>query len=139
MTAPIVVGVDQSDTARRAALTAANLASALGAPLHLVMAVSRTRSGGVASGGDQFHVDWLSTAEQFLDGFVGELRTTPVTRAISVKDPATAMCEEAEKLSAQMIVVGNRRVQGISRVLGSIASDVLKHAPCDVLIANTTS
>ncbi len=139
MTAPIVVGVDQSDTARRAALTAANLASALGAPLHLVMAVSRTRSGGVAGGGDQFHVDWLSTAEQFLDGFVGELRTTPVTRAISVKDPATAMCEEAEKLSAQMIVVGNRRVQGISRVLGSIASDVLKHAPCDVLIANTTS
>ena len=37
-----------------------------------------------------------------------------------------------------MIVVGNRRVQGVSRVLGSIASDVLRRAPCDVLIVNTT-
>jgi nucleotide-binding universal stress UspA family protein len=139
MTAPIVVGVDKSDTARRAAFTAANLASALQAPLHLVMAVSRTRSGSVATGGDQFHVDWLSSAEQFLDAFVGELGTSPITRAISLKDPAAAICEEADKVSAQLIVVGNRRVQGLSRVLGSIASDVLKQAPCDVLIANTTS
>ena len=45
----IIVGVDRSDTARRAAFTAATLAAALGKPLHLVMAVSRTRplSGGV--------------------------------------------------------------------------------------------
>lgn len=138
MTAPILVGMDESDTARRAAFTAAKLASALGAPLHLVMAVSRSRSERVGSGGEQWHVDWLSTAEQFLDAFVGELHTSPITRAISLKDPATAMCEEAEKVGAQLIVVGNRRVQGISRVLGSIASDVARQAPCDVLIANTT-
>ena len=48
------------------------------------------------------------------------------------------MCKEAAELDALMIVVGNRRVQGVSRVLGSIANDVLKQAPCDVLIANTT-
>jgi nucleotide-binding universal stress UspA family protein len=48
------------------------------------------------------------------------------------------MCEEARRLEARMIVVGNRRVQGAARVLGSIASDVAKHAPCDVYIANTT-
>jgi nucleotide-binding universal stress UspA family protein len=48
------------------------------------------------------------------------------------------MCEEARRLGARIIVVGNRRVQGASRVLGSIASDVAKQAPCDVLIVNTT-
>jgi nucleotide-binding universal stress UspA family protein len=38
-----------------------------------------------------------------------------------------------------MIVVGNRRVQGISRVLGAIATDVARRASCDVLISDTTS
>ena len=32
-----------------------------------------------------------------------------------------------------MIVVGNKRVQGAARVLGSIAGDVAKRAPCNVL------
>ena len=37
-----------------------------------------------------------------------------------------------------MIVVGNRRVQGATRVLGSIANDVARQAPCNVLIVHTT-
>jgi nucleotide-binding universal stress UspA family protein len=49
------------------------------------------------------------------------------------------LCEEAERLDARTIVVGNRRVQGISRVLGSVASDVTRQAPCAVLIANTSN
>jgi nucleotide-binding universal stress UspA family protein len=69
---------------------------------------------------------------------MGELPAKPVTRAVCVADPATALCQEAEKVNARMIIVGNRRVQGISRVLGAIATDVARHAPCDVLIANTT-
>ena len=36
-----------------------------------------------------------------------------------------------------MIVVGNKRVQGLARVLGSVASAVAQHAPCDVYIAKT--
>lgn len=30
-----------------------------------------------------------------------------------------------------MVVVGNKRVQGMARVLGSVASAVAKDAPCD--------
>jgi nucleotide-binding universal stress UspA family protein len=37
-----------------------------------------------------------------------------------------------------MIVVGNRRVQGVTRVLGSIPLDVAKQAPCNVFIVHTT-
>jgi nucleotide-binding universal stress UspA family protein len=135
----IIVGVDRSDTARRAAFTAAALAASLDKPLHLVMAVSRTKplSGGV--GADSFHTDWLSAAEQFLDALSGELPTTRITRTISLSDAATAMCDEAERLKATMIVVGNRRVQGMARVLGAIATDVARQAPCNVLVAHTTA
>ena len=137
MTQPIVVGVDQSDTARRAALRAAELANALGAPLHLVMAASPGRADGLATETGH-HVDWLAGAEQFLDSLTGELKVASVTHAVVDADPATAMCDEADRLGAQMIVVGNKRVQGISRVLGAIGLDVARRASCDVLISDTT-
>ena len=38
---------------------------------------------------------------------------------------------------AELIVVGNRRTQGIGRVLGSVAVSVAAHAPCDVYIVKT--
>ncbi len=136
----IIVGVDRTETARRAAFAAAKLASAFGRALHVVMAVNGRSTKEVAVGGsDRWHVDSLSTAEQFLDALIGELPTTPITRAVSLKDPATALCEEADRLDARVIVVGNRRVQGVARVLGAVATDVARRAPCDVLIANTTS
>ena len=40
-------------------------------------------------------------------------------------------------MDARMIVVGNRRMHGIGRVLGSVANSVAHNAPCDVYIANT--
>lgn len=136
----IIVGVDQSETARRAAFAAAKLASACGKSLHVVMAVSRRKSVDVAVGGsDRWHLDSLTNAEQFLDALIGELPAAPITCAVSLQDPATALCEEAERLEAEMIVVGNRRVQGAGRLLGAVATDVARRAPCDVLIANTTN
>ncbi len=133
----IVVGAYNSETARRAVFAAAKLAADTHRPLHLVIAVSPKRSAGEV-GPDQWHSDWLTEAEQFLDGLIGELDVSPVTRAIVVKDPAGALCEEATRLGASVIVVGNVRVQGASRVLGSVANGVARHAPCDVLIVNTT-
>lgn len=138
MNRPIVVGVDQSETARRAAFRAAEVATALNAPLHLVMAANPGRADGLAT--ETGHrVDWLAGAEQFLDALTGELKVSTTTQAVVADDPATAMCDEAERVHAQMIVVGNRRVQGISRVLGAIATDVARRASCDVLISDTTS
>lgn len=135
----VVVGVDRSDTARRAAVAAAELAAAYGSNLHVVMCVDRGSSINVGVGSDQFRSDWLTEADQFLADLARELGHDQITHAIGDKDPATALCDEAARIGAKVIVVGNRRVQGVSRVLGSIASDVLKKAPCDVLIANTTA
>ena len=134
----IVVGIDRSDTARHAAEKAAELAKALDVTLHLVMCVDRGSTVSVAVGSDHFRSDWLAESEQFLDDVGRKLARDHYTRAAIVGDPAKVMCDEAKRLDASIIVVGNRRVQGASRVLGSIASDVAKHASCDVLIVNTT-
>lgn len=66
-----------------------------------------------------------------------EPRAQRTSRSARLTDPATALCDEAERLEASIIVVGNRGVQGAARLLGSVATDVARRAPCDVLIANT--
>ena len=133
----VVVGIDRSDTARRAAEAAAELATAYGANLHIVMCVERTKSVDVSVGSDRFHADWLTDADQFLDAVGWKLQAPSITRTVGLGDPASMLCEEAQRLQARTIVVGNRRVQAVSRVLGSVASDVTRRSPCDVLVAQT--
>jgi nucleotide-binding universal stress UspA family protein len=133
----IVVGVDQTDTARAAAQRAAELAAALNVNLHVVMCVERRKTVEMNVGGDQFHTDWIADAELALGDIVRQLKSEQTTTSVGVGDPAKSLCDEAERLDAQIIVVGNRRVQGVSRVLGSVAGDVTKNAPCDVLVVNT--
>ena len=132
----IVVGADRSDSARRAIESAAQLAADLDAPLHVVMCVSGT-SESVTIDGERRQVDTVQSAKDYLAAL--ELGASPpgITTHVSYQDPATEICAEAERLGAQIVVVGNRRVQGISRVLGSVAADVMRSAPCDVLIAYT--
>jgi nucleotide-binding universal stress UspA family protein len=133
----IIVGIDRSETAHRAAITAAELAAAHRTNLHLVMCIDRTKPVNMTVGGDVFHTDSVSDAEQFLASVASGLPHDSITHAVGFSSPAKMLCEEAERLDARTIVVGNRRVQGMSRVLGSVASDVTRQAPCSVLIANT--
>ena len=51
--------------------------------------------------------------------------------------PAKALVSEAERREADLIVVGNVRMQGLGRVLGSVGNDVAHNAPCSVLIIKT--
>jgi nucleotide-binding universal stress UspA family protein len=135
----IVVGVDRSESARRAALAAAELAAAYRTNLHVVMCVERRSPVEVGVGSERFRADWLAEAEQFLADLVRSLPHDATTYGVGIGDPATTLCDEAKRLNARAIVVGNRRVQGAARVLGSVAGDVTRRAPCDVLVANTTA
>jgi nucleotide-binding universal stress UspA family protein len=135
----IVVGVDRSSTARKAAERAATLAAQLGADLHIVMCAEREKGIQLNVGSDEFHSDWLGEAQQFLEELGRKVGKGNVTTSVGEGDPAKAICAEAERLDADIIVVGNKRVHGLSRVLGSVAGDVMKHAHCDVYVANTTA
>ncbi len=136
---PVVVGVDRSDTAAAAARRAAELAADTGAPLHLVMAVDRHDSYEIVIGSDRFRIDQQVDGREFLRGFGKRFASLDVTTEVSGESPAKSLVEAAEQTDARMIVVGNRRVQGAGRVLGSIASDVLKRSPCDVLVVHTSA
>jgi nucleotide-binding universal stress UspA family protein len=49
--------------------------------------------------------------------------------------PADVICTYAEKEKADLIIMGHRAKRGIDRYLiGSVASRVVSHAPCSVLV-----
>ena len=135
-----VVGTDGSETAARAAKRAGELALATGASVHVVSAFSRGGSGTtVGVGSDQFVVSSLSSAESAADQQAATFRAQGVeaTSAAIGEKPADALINEAERLEAELIIVGNRRMQGVSRLLGSVANEVAHNAPCDVLVVKT--
>lgn len=134
----IIVGIDRTDTAHRAARAAGELAARSGANLHLVTCIPDSAPY-AGTRKDTRKIDSIAEAEDFLRRLKEAMPNTDVTANVGLGEPATVLCEEATRLQAAMIVVGNRRVQGPSRVLGSIAADVARRADCDVLIANTTT
>lgn len=119
----ILVGVDRSETARQAAERAAELARSTDATLHMITCSKKSGEGD----------------ESYLSELADELPYDRITTVAATGDPADLICQEATRLGADMIVVGNRRTQGPTRVLGSVASDVLRQSPCDVLVAHTQS
>jgi nucleotide-binding universal stress UspA family protein len=139
MTGIIVVGVDGSETALRAARTALDLALPLGATLHVVSAFDSDKTEVISSGGDQWIVSDAGNAEKVARAVADSLRRPDINITYSAArgKPAEALIREAERTGARMIVVGNRRMQGIGRVLGSVANSVAHNAPCDVYIAKT--
>jgi len=133
----VVVGVYGSETAATAAEKAAALAKAYGVNLHLVTCADRSAPVEVGLGGDRTMIAWNEDAELMLEGYVKSLDHDRISTHVGTGDPASVLCAEARRLDASVIVVGNRRVQGVSRVLGSVATGVARHAHCDVFVANT--
>lgn len=134
----IVVGVDNSPQALVAARGAAELAKGLGAELHIVTAIAKNQRHELGLGSDHTFVSDLDLAEEDLKVIADGFRSIVAVSTSAVRSsPAEALCSEADRLNASMIVVGNKRVQGMARVLGSVAGAVAKDAPCDVYIVHT--
>lgn len=65
------------------------------------------------------------------------LRTEIISR---VGPPAEVLANAATEHSAELIVVGTQGRTGISRfLLGSVATETVRHAPCDVLVCRGPS
>src|SRR5215207_6563342 len=134
MTGTIVVGVDGSETARKAAESARNLAVALNAPLLIVSAFNSDRTEVLGSGSDKWIISDAGDAEKAAKNVAASFSSDAlsVTYSVARGKPAEALIREATRVGASMIVVGNRRMRGLGRVLGSVANSVAHNAPCDV-------
>jgi len=136
-----VVGAAESETAAKALERAAQLAKGLGAKLAVVTAYGSDDVDVVGVGSDTYV---LSTADQANDFVTREAERLAAeydieTRGVAASGkPHTVLLDQAKALGASVIVVGNLRMQGAGRLLGSVANDIAHHAPCDVLVVKTT-
>jgi nucleotide-binding universal stress UspA family protein len=124
----IVVGVAKSDTARRAADIAVDLAQRYDAELHLVTAVDRAASA--------FDSPERRAAEAFLATYADKVPAGAHVHVLP-NDPAAAVLMVAGEVGADLIVVGNRGMKGPGRVLGSVPNTITHGAPCSVLVVDT--
>lgn len=141
MSMKIVAGVDGTETATRAALRAAGHAERYDAELHLLCAFDKLQVDRYQAGSEQFEFSTDQEALDTAETVVAEVHEAYPDVAIAAVayegKPAEAMVGYATEIGADVIVVGNKRVQGLGRLLGSVAADVCAHAPCDVYVAHT--
>jgi nucleotide-binding universal stress UspA family protein len=139
----IVVGTDGSETAQRAVTEASELTKALGGVLHLVSAYEPLRGVRIAGAPEGAAGVWDIKPDFAVQSVVEEAAATARLRGVEVKvhtvtgDPADALLEVADREKAHLIVVGNRGMHGVKRVLGSVPNKVSHRAGCSVLIVST--
>lgn len=143
MAGNVVVGVDGSETAYKAASRAATLAEGLGAELVVLSAHITGNTEIVKIGSETWILDdaerALELAEQVADRLRAEHPGVKVRPAAGRGKAQDVLIEEAERSGAQLLVVGNVGIKGLGRVLGSVAWSVVHNAPCDVLVVKTAS
>ena len=128
----IVVGTDTSAAADLAVEDAARMARDRGAEL-LVLYVK-------PEGPDRAVVDPDRAADPVghLHRLAARFPGVRTTTRIEDGDAATRICDVAEEVRADTIVLGNRGTQGSRwRVRESVPNLVLRHAPCSVYIVDT--
>lgn len=135
----LVVGFADVPTAHDAVRQAVSLAEQVGATVHVVMATHDDTVETVRVGTDEWTVSQVESAHAVIHNFMHALATSAdYTIGVVVGSPSDVLVSEAERLDADLIVVGNVRMQGLSRVLGSVGVAVIHNAPCNVLVVKTT-
>jgi nucleotide-binding universal stress UspA family protein len=146
MYSTVIVGTDGSGTSELAVRHAGKLAADHGARLVIVTAyeefgdepAAKTRSAAA-------DIKWALTdrnqAEEkarYGKALAAEVGATNAVAQAVAGSPPDVLLETATDFDADVIVVGSKGLTGASRfVLGSVASAVSHHAPCDVLIVQT--
>src|SRR5699024_3162318 len=83
-----------------------------------------------------------SAAQQAAESVAAIVRNTwpklQVKALAAEGQPAEVLVQQAEKLNADTIVVGNKRAQGLQRILGSVSRNVASATNCELYIVNNT-
>lgn len=135
----VLVGADDSTSARQAVEAAADLAQLSGATLHIVTAYrSETVSPHDVPAEFGYTIFAAEALLQELSG-IADRRGLEARLHAASGGAAAAVVRVAEQVEADVIVVGNKGMSGVRRVLGSVPNSVAHRAPCPVLIVDTAS
>lgn len=136
----VLVGADDSSTARRAVETAVELVEMSRGALHILTAYESKPINTSGLPSEFTTIDNGSEPEALLQSlsFIAKAKGIEPVMHASKDDPDDALIKIAEKIHADLVVVGNRGMKGARRVLGSIPNSVAHGAPCSVLIVDTT-
>jgi len=132
----ILVPIDFSANAEQALDYACSLASKLGSTVHLVHAVTSPPSALQVALTEDIIENLVKEHREALDKLANGRRALASFGAatVDVGDPRDLIVATAETLGADLIVMGTHGRRGLSRVMmGSVAEDVIRHAPCPVL------
>ncbi|HWC82595.1 MAG TPA: universal stress protein [Pseudonocardiaceae bacterium] len=142
----VLVGTDGSDSSYRAVDRAATIARDADATLVVVCAYKpisdkTAAKAGDVLGEDAYQVIGSSPAEDTLRTAAeraNKVGASKVEGVSVVGEPVKSLLDALKEHKADLLVVGNRGLNTLAgRVLGSVPSDVSRHATCDVLIVHT--
>jgi nucleotide-binding universal stress UspA family protein len=146
----IVVGTDGSASAQIAVDAATELGRLTGATLHVVHA-HRVASAAHFGAGSEIGappIDIVATneairteAQSLVERAAEPARRAGVTTESHCVggDPVDALLDAAEATGADLVVVGNRGMTGVRRLLGSVPSKLSHHCPASILIVDTSA
>jgi nucleotide-binding universal stress UspA family protein len=151
MAVRILIGVDGSEEALAAASRAVEVL-APDATVHLICVAERPAivdagmesgfAGGIATP-QEVDAAWsnvINEATAVLRRTAGTLGTATVETHVERGEPGTVLCERADALGVDVVVVGSRGRGAIRRaLLGSVSTYVVHNAPCPVLVVRAGS
>jgi len=132
----LLVPVDFSACSEHALDYACALASKLGARIHVINAIGGTMPELAVALTDQMISSLRHSNAAALEQLIAPRRAGVAFGEIMVvdSDARDAIVQAARAVHADLIVIGTHGRRGLTRVLlGSVAEDVLRRAPCPVL------
>ena len=135
----ILLATDGSEAAKLAAQAAVELTSETGSELHVVCVEEVPVTAGVYAAAAQGVPTAASEGNrELLDEQVKQIEEVGGSVAeahLREGSPVREIIDLSEELGAGLIVVGNRGLSGIQRlVLGSVSEAVVRYASCPVLV-----
>jgi nucleotide-binding universal stress UspA family protein len=134
----VLVGIDGSEGARRAAEFGRNVARAFNAHLTFLHVIERLPSGalvGLETPEGEWYARQMRKATELLADLSVDLQTPEAEKAIEMGHPVDVICREAQERNIDLIVVGRHGNRpGPRLILGSVGSNVAATTNCSVTI-----
>lgn len=134
----VLVGVDGSDGARRAAEFGRKVAQAFKAQLtflHVIEKLPTSALARVEALDAEWYAQQMRDATEFLASLSEELQAPDVENAVEMGHPVDVICREAEERNVDLIVVGRHGHRpGPRLMLGSVGAQIAASANRSVTI-----